>query len=532
MLQLSKRKKQFLFGGLVLSASALFMRTVSVFFNAYTVSRVGAEGMGLFTLTMSLYGFFLTLATSGIGLAVTRLVAEAIGHSDGTCATVMLRRSFFYACFCGLLASTVLFLGAPFFASVILRDMRTLPSLRFLAISLTPIAISSVFSGYFIAVRRASKNAAVQVAEQWIKIGLTVFLLGKLVPYGVTWACVALVLGGMLGELLSCLILYIAFSYDRHVHPIQTTVGRTHRDGWRPLLEIALPIAGGAYVRSALVTVEHVLIPLALAAYGAGKEAALASYGALHSMALPIILYPMALLTSFAGLLIPEYTESQALDDKKRLRRMTEDSLSATFAFALGAATVMFLFGEDLGILLYSSKEAGRYIRLLAFLVPVMYLDHVTDAMLKGIGMQVYAMVVNIGDSFLSILMVLLLLPRFGAIGYIGVILIAEVVNFLFSYIGMRRRLHAGLSVRAFFLPLPSLILAFLCTQLFTNIPLSGGAQLVFKMAIFCLIYIFSLAFVKGDKKEERRGSQRGVVKRSEIIIKMSHRAEKKRENG
>ena len=510
---MSKRKKQFLKGGLILSIAAFFMRTVSVSFNAYTVSKVGAEGMGLFTLTMSLYGFFLTLATSGVGLAVTRLVADAMGREDGRYAYKMLRRSFFYAVVCGLGASFVLYIGAPFMAEHLLRDERTLPSLRLLALGLTPIALSSVFSGYFVAVRRTSKNAAVQIAEQWIKIALTVFLLRVLAPKGVSFACVALVLGGMLGEVLSCGILAVTFFFDRAKHPIRDALGkRCKKAAMKPLLEIALPIAGGAYARSLLVTAEHMLIPVALAAYGASKEIALASYGALHSMAVPIALYPMALLTSFAGLLVPEYTEGEVTGNKERLSRMTRESFSATFAFALGCAAVLFLFGEKIGACLYGSTEAGGYIRALALLVPVMYLDHVTDAMLKGIGMQVYSMVVNIADAVLSIVLVLLFLPKMGAVGYVFVILIAEVFNFTLSYIGLYRRLGTGICLGDFRRPLLPLAGAFVCIQLFTKIPVKTGVDLGFRIALFSLAYLLGLSFTEQWRKHKARSfSKRGT---------------------
>jgi O-antigen/teichoic acid export membrane protein len=61
--------------------------------------------------------------------------------------------------------------------------------------------------------------------------------------------------------------------------------------------------------------------------------------------------------------------------------------------------------------------------------------------MLKGLGRQVYAMGVNILDSVGSILLVLLLLPSLGAVGYVYVILIAEVFNFSLSFVGLRTAL-------------------------------------------------------------------------------------------
>ena len=62
----------------MLTAVSLVMRTVSVAFNVILTEKVGAEGMGLLTLVMSVNGFAVTFATSGISLVVTRMTAETV----------------------------------------------------------------------------------------------------------------------------------------------------------------------------------------------------------------------------------------------------------------------------------------------------------------------------------------------------------------------------------------------------------------------------------------------------------------------
>ena len=501
-------RRRFLASGATLAIAALLMRTVSVSFNAYTATEVGAEGIGLFTLTMSLYGFFLTLATSGVSLSVTCLVADAIGRRDGAYARGMLHRALGYAAVCGAAASAALFFGAPMLSRVLLRDHRTLISLRVLALGLLPMSFSSVFSGYFIAVRRASHNAAVQVSEQWIKIALTVLLLTQMLPMGVEYACLALVLGGVLGEMLSCLILFTVYVIDRVRHPFGgDALVEKRKAGMKPLFAIALPVAFGAYARSALLSLEHILIPMALASAVGGREGALASYGVLHSMAIPIVLYPMAVLSSFAGILVPEYTESLARRDERRLHRMTNESLSLSLLFAYAVCAALFLFGRELGVCLYHNADAGRYIYCLAPLVPLMYVDHVTDAMLKGIGMQVYSMVVNILDSVLSILLILLLLPRFGAMGYVFVIFIAEAFNLTCSYVCMYRKIGTGLPVRALFRPLPPLLLSCISMHLLTFGTADKAPGLVLKMLLFCALNLFFFTLLDGGGEKRDRGA-------------------------
>lgn len=428
---MSGRMREFVRNACFLSASALIMRTVAVSYNAYLVRTIGAEGMGLFALVGSLYGFAVTFATSGVQLAVTRLVSETLGRGEPSSARAALRHALWYALLFGGVGGIVLFAGAPLFATGVLHDVRTVLSIRIQALTLIPIALCAVMSGYFTAVRRVLGNSLTQMAEQGLRILITVYLLTLALPRGMTYTCAAVVGGAAIAQVISCIALALQYLIDRR-HHIRGVGGET--GGMLPrLLHIALPIAFSAYIRSGLITVEHLLIPRALVRGGRSMEEALASYGVLDGMALPVVLYPMAVLASFAGLLVPVFAEHRARGEQLRIDRIASRALHLTTVFAVGCAGVLFVLARDFGIAVYHSEAAGDLIRMLSPVIPLMFLDHVTDCALKGLGEQVYTMWVNIGDSLLSIALVLLLLPPFGAVGYVYVIILAEAANFACS---------------------------------------------------------------------------------------------------
>lgn len=431
--------RRFALNALTMTASALIMRTVSVAFNAYVTSKVGALGMGLFTLVMSVYNFTVTFATSGIYLACTRLVAEAIGRGDNRGAHLALRRCVIYALSFGSVATLAVFFGAPFIGNTLLGDARTVSSLRLLALSMVPIALTTVFNGYFTAIRHSVKNAAAQIFEQTVKIILITWGLMALLPSGLEYACIALVGGGMLGEVLSFLFIFAEYRFFTRR---EKEGGNGSGASWKRLLHISLPVALSSYVRSALVTAEHILIPRALTKRGGDRDAAIASYGTLHGMALPLVLYPTAALYSFTGLLIPEVSESVARGEVRRIRYMTERSISLTIFFAMGMSVIIGSAAYELGQLIYGSTEAGLYIAALAPLLPVMYLDSTVDAVLKGLGKQVYSMAVNIIDAAMCVVLVVILLPKFGAIGYVYVIYASELLNFILSVKHLHDTVH------------------------------------------------------------------------------------------
>ncbi|MBQ5801375.1 MAG: oligosaccharide flippase family protein [Clostridia bacterium] len=493
---------KFISNGLTLTLSAIIMRTVGVSFSAYITKMVGAEGIGLYTLTMSVYGFAVTFATSGVNLASTRLIAESLGREEKRNARRSLFLCLLYSLIFGSVTTLALFFGSDFIGKTLLADIRTIPSLRLLSLSMIPISLSSALNGYFTAVRRVSKNAASQLFEQAIKILVTSYALRLLLPRGIVYSCMALVGGGAIAELLSFLFLFSEYLFDRYKHRVDFKCENSLEKRVNSpalvgsMLAISIPVALSAYVRSALVTVENILIPKTLSKAGQSRGEALSSYGRLHSMAIPIVLYPMAALSSFAGLLIPEFAEKTDLKDEKSLSLMAENALHYTLVFAFGCAGMLATFARPLGEMIYNSSEAGVYIGLLAPVVPIMYLDHITDAILKGIGKQVYSMIVNISDSVLSILLVLLILPKMGAVGYVLVIAIAEIFNFSLSLTGMTNAISVDFDlVCSLLLPILN---AFISSFFARSVPVGDSVlSLVLRMVLFALIYIMTTIVCK-----------------------------------
>ena len=89
-----KRKQKFIANTFLLTVVTLFMRAVGVSFNVYIANKIGATGMGLFSLIMSVYNFGVTFACSGINLAATKIVSEelAVGSEGGVRRAVRIHR--------------------------------------------------------------------------------------------------------------------------------------------------------------------------------------------------------------------------------------------------------------------------------------------------------------------------------------------------------------------------------------------------------------------------------------------------------
>lgn len=490
------RRRRFFINGILLTVVGLAVRSVSIAFNSYITKAVGAEGIGLFTLIMNIYGFAITFATSGISLTVTRLIAEAIGEDRGGECRKIMRNACIYSLLFSAVASLVMFFFAEYFSLKFVGDARSYLPLRILAASLIPLSLASVISGYFVGVKRVGRNATVQVLAQIFKITITLYLVLRYAERGVLFTVIMLTLSITLTEIFVFFVLALEYIIDRKHLLLEKEQNKT---SFNSITSMALPLALSAYIRSALITLEHALIPRGLTKRGNTTAEALASYGILHGMVVPMLLYPMSVLTSFAGLLVPEFAESFARGETKRMRRVAGEALETTLAYSTAATVILFVFAEELGYILYDSYYAGYYISLMSFVIPIMYMDHVADSILKGIGEHVYSMWVNIFDALLSVFLVWLLIPLMGIGGYAFVIIAMEGFNFLFSITRLYKKIPFKISFkRGFLLPLVS---AFLSVSLSKSLFIMNGSEaigvwfflkLIFTVCIFICLYIFT----------------------------------------
>ncbi len=460
---------RFLWNTILLTVTSVLMRVLSMSFQVYLTQRIGAEGIGLFELLMSVYGLATALAISGVRLSTTRLVLEMTACGRGTRGGIM-RLCLGYALCLGLGAAVLLYVLSRPIAQLWLDEEALAPCLRVLAFSLPFLSVSSCLAGYFSARRQAGRMSVTQVLEFGFHMVLTFTALFVLQPKTPQRACLLLVCCSCLSDGFSSCIGWVFYTREKQ--------GRSKAETTLlpDLLGIALPDAAGSWIRSGLVSAKHMLIPKGLRRSGTSASQALAAYGVVQGMVMPVLSFPSAFLGSISGLLVPEITECRALGQHKRVMSIMQRVLHLTLLFSFFASGMLLIYGRELGWALYHSEEACRYIRLLAPLVPLMYLDTSVDGMLKGMGLQNASMRINILDAGMCLLLVWQLLPRVGMPAYLLILYISEVLNFILSYRQLQK--HVGLWLpfyRSFLAPilsvlcgilLPRLALPAFCTQI------------------------------------------------------------------
>lgn len=464
----------------MLTGVNLLLRLVSTSFQVFVSRKIGAAGVGLLQLVMSVGALAMTAGMAGIRTATMYLTAEELGRKRSENVTWVLSGCFLYSILCSGGICIALHVFAPFLAENWVGDIRTVGAIRLYGSFVPVFCLCGVMTGYFTAANKIGTLAIVEVAEQLFSMAVTLVALTFWAGDSSPKACESVIFGSG----ISCVITLLTLIVLRIRERAKTGAPISIRSR---ILQSAVPLGLADNLKAGISTTENLMVPKRLALYP-GTQSPLAAFGMVCGMVFPILMFPAAILFGLAELLIPELARCAAAGSVARTQYLAKRSLRVAVLYGFVFSGLEFLAAEALCVSLYNNQEASSYLRLYALLIPILYCDAITDAMIKGLGQQKACVRYNIITSAMDVIFLFLLLPKYGMMGYFFSFLVTHVINFGLS---LRRLLKIAGSVIQWGMPLLTAlatVLAVWAASHLRQLPLQIGA---FTLLFGSLLVIF-----------------------------------------
>ena len=413
------------YSALLLTAVNLLLRFSGTGFQVFISNHLGAEGVGLLHLVLSVGGLTTTMAVAGIRTGAMYLTAEELGKKRPGNVRHVLSGCFTYSILINSAISISLYIAAPYIAEYWVGNVRTLSALRLFSAFIPVSCLCSVMIGYFPAANRIGALSAVEVVEQLCSMAVTAGLLLFWSNHDPIRSCKAVILGSSLGTCLTFGLLMTLRILEKPPHSSPIPIRSR-------LLQIAVPLAVADDLKSGLNTLENLMVPKRLSLHGRTINP-LSAFGTVCGMVFPVLMFPAAILYALAELLLPELARCNAAGSNVRIRYLTRKSLRIAMLYGCLFSGLMILAAEPLCIRLYKSKLASYWLKRYAVLIPMLYCDAITDAMTKGLGQQTACVRYNILTSAMDVAGLYLLLPKYGMTGYYISFVITHALNFVLS---------------------------------------------------------------------------------------------------
>lgn len=432
------RKRTIIQGTFILTAAGVISRILGFFYRIFMSRMFPSESIGLYQLIFPVYALGISLSVSGIQTVLSRTVAAK--YAMGKQAEA--KGAFLSSLTLCLLLSLAMTFGIQTWSVEISRsflgNVRCSSLLTVLAWAFPFGAIHSIVCGYYFGQKKTLLPALSQMVEQVVRIG-SIFLFVSLGFHLTLEEPISLAVTGLvLGEVAAAIfVLFSLTSQGHHTVPPVQAIREIPS-----IIRLSFPLTTNRVLLNILQSIEAVSIPLMLKRFGLSASDALSSYGVLTGMALPCVLFPSALTSSLATVLLPEVADLQTSGKTSTLKNLVHKIAFLCLMIGFACGTVFFTLGNWIGDYLFQNNEVGDFLTVLAFLCPFLYAGSTFGSILNGLGKTTLTLLLNGFALSIRIASVFLFIPHFGMIGYLWGLLISQLAYVCVGYFVLDRILR------------------------------------------------------------------------------------------
>ena len=423
---MAKTKGQnYMHGAAILTVGVIIMKILGFFYKIPLGNILGDEGYSMFMGAYSIYYIFFTLATAGLPVALSRLVAEADANGRARQEEKTFRVALVTFSVIGLIFALIMFCFPHWLAAVYLENPDAAPSVRAMAPAILLVCIVSAYRGYCQGNGNMLPTTVDEVLEVLFKVvsGLVIAVLvlrayrGS--PMALPMGSAGAIFGVSIGSAVSLgyMIVYKRRHYSSLSAPYTAGVidpNDTPDDDdlvdpalriEKDILTIGIPIAAGACIMALLNSVDSKLCMnrLQSAAHFTYREAKVL-YG-VYGKAQTLFNLPAAFITPLTISIVPAISGALAKGDRNTAASVSEDSMRiAAFLSVPMGVGLSVLAGPIMNVLYPGSHLAGagllRIMGVASFFVCIVLME---NAVLQASGREKLTMVTLISGGVVKI---------------------------------------------------------------------------------------------------------------------------------
>lgn len=430
----SSDKHLLLKGTFILTATGFITRIIGFFYRIFLSHTFGEEGVGLYQLIFPVYALCFSFTCAGLQLAISRCVARYKASGNTRRAMECLYGGLSLSVILSVCVMFLLQNNNEVIALRFLGDVRCAPLLSAMAYAFPFASIHSCIVGYYIGLKATKIPAISQLVEQVVRIVSVYALYIALSKNHANVSVTVAVCGLVFGEISSAA--FILWNFGRSIPHLPQKENHMLSSFFETTW-LSIPLTANRIMLNILQSIEAVSIPAKLLLYGYTTKEALSIYGVLTGMALPCILFPSAISNSIATMLLPAVAEMQSNDSSKSLKTLTRKVSIVCIMLGSGCTVLFLVSARFIGEAVFQSPLAGKFIFILAWICPFLYVSTTLISTLNGLGKTFLTLCINVLGLCIRIGGVFFLTPFYGIKGYLYGLLISQIVVTLLCYVSL-----------------------------------------------------------------------------------------------
>ena len=512
-LLVAKAKEQnYLHGAAIMTAGVIIMKILGALYKIPLGNMLGDDGYGLFLQAYYVYSLFLTLATAGFPVALSRMIsaAQACGRQMQARRTYRVAWWSFFAL--GAVCSTFMFIFPDWLADTLIHSPDAALSIQALAPAVLLCCITSTYRGLTQGYGNMKPTTVSQILEVLAKVAAGLVLAAYLLktgcdkPVAVSGAIFGVTVGSLVALLYMLIYKMRNYRFDMVTEPdVPESAGTIFKN----LLSIGIPIALGSVALALINLIDAGLCMTRLQnAVRYTYSHAKTLYG-VYGKAQTLFNLPAAFITPLTISIVPAISAKLVMNARGEAGKISEDSLRISMAIALPMGVGLAVLSEPIMKVIYPNAHSSGPLLLCLLGIASVFVcfSLMSTAVLQATGKERLTLYSIVAGGLVKIIInwFIVAIPAINiygaAIGTICCYVTMCVLNLVF----INRSFEKGLSMKNIFIrpAVPSLIMGIIALAAYYGgmmlTPSDGRLimALVMCVAIGIAVIVYAVAVIK-----------------------------------
>lgn len=404
-------KNKFIKSTVILVIGGFITKILGMIIKIFLTRAIKPDGISLYMLILPTFNLFITLCNLGTPIAITKLVSEKKNSSK----KIVIPTTFIILLY-NLLLIVIIFFISPILSNNLLHNKNTYYPLIAIGATLPFITISSIIKGYFFGKEKVFPITLSNTIEQLTRLFLTIFLVTKMMKYGLVVAVTTVVLINTISEFSSIIILLFYLPKEK----IYKDDFKRDNKLLKEIFGISIPNTMARLIGSITYFFEPIILTNILKYVGYSSKYITFEYGIINGYVYPLILLPSFFTLAISSAILPVISNSYSNRNYSYTKKKIKEAIF--FSLLIGIpCTLIFIFIPDIPLkFIYNTDLGLNYIKITAPFFILHYIQAPLTSALNGMGRSKEAMRGTLYGGIIKIIsLIIFSLLKFGMMSLI-----------------------------------------------------------------------------------------------------------------
>lgn len=400
------KKQNYLHGAAILTFGVVIIKILGAIYKIPMGNILGDEGFGIFNTAYNVYNVFLTIATAGFPVALSRMISSANTLGRGAQAKRTMNVALVTFAVLGIIGSALMAIF-PTELAVFMELPVASQSIAAVAPSVFLCCLLGAYRGYCQGHGNMIPTMVGQVLEVLAKVAVGICLAVLLTKQGKSLpvASAGAIFGVAVGS-LAALVYMVVYKRRNYAYSSATAEDKPDSSAsiFAELVRIGVPITLGACVMSVFTLIDNKLVLYQLGELGYSAEESGVLYG-VYSKAMTLYNLPAAFITPLTISVVPSIASCVAAKKHTESCEIGESSVRIASIIALPMGIGLSVLSYPIMNVLYPGSHAsgGTLLMYMGLASIFVCLALISNAVLQAHGNEKYTVVSMIVGGLVKI---------------------------------------------------------------------------------------------------------------------------------